>query len=296
MAVAAIDCGTNSIRLLITEGGVDRVRELRIVRLGQGVDSTGRLDPAAIERTRLALAEYRTLIDAHHVTRLRMVATSATRDADNAADFHTMVQSTLGHPAEVITGSQEAELSFTGAITGLPSGTEYLIVDIGGGSTEFVRGTTHVHASESVNVGTVRIYERHLHHDPPTADELAAATNDIAAAVQRGLQNVAGQPVTLIGVAGAVTTIAAVHAHLKVEEPAALHHTRLTARAIETVAEILCSMNHAQRAAIAAIHPGRVDVIMGGALILRETMRQTHAPDIIVSERDLLDGIAASIA
>lgn len=295
MAVAAIDCGTNSLRLLVIGGGVELVRELRIVRLGQGIDQTSRLDPAAIERTRVALAEYRALIDAHRVTRLRMVATSATRDATNLADFQAMVRDTLGQEADVISGSQEAELSFAGAVADLPSGLDYVVVDIGGGSTEFVRGSSRVLQSASVDIGTVRIFERHLHSDPPTSTEIQVAVDDIAKAVRQSLDTVGSDQVQLVGVAGAVTTIAAVAMGPRQDDSPGIHHCLLAAEAIETVTESLCTMTHVQRSELSAIHPGRVDVIMGGALILREVMRQTGAPGLIVSEHDLLDGIAASI-
>lgn len=295
-AVAAIDCGTNSIRLLITGDGGIVEQELRIVRLGAGVDRTGRLDPAAIERTRVALAEYRALIDLHGVHRVRMVATSATRDAANSADFHEMVLATLGQPAEVISGTEEAALSFAGAVTGLPGDRPYLVIDIGGGSTEFVRGIRAVETSISMDIGSVRMTERHLHTDPPTGAELEAAVRDISGAVTRALAHVGTAPATLVGVAGTVTTLAGVVLGHQGFEPESLHHAVLTAAEVEDLVSRLAGMDHEARAAIPAIHPGRVDVITGGALILREIMRQTGSTDIVVSVRDILDGIAASIS
>ncbi|HZM77858.1 MAG TPA: Ppx/GppA phosphatase family protein [Candidatus Limnocylindrales bacterium] len=295
--VAAIDCGTNSIRLLITAAGHDLVREMRIVRLGRGVDRTGRLDPAALERTRAALADYRRLIDDHHVTRVRMVATSATRDAENASDFHNMVMATLGQPAEVITGEQEAALSFVGAVAGLSHHhhRSYLVVDIGGGSTEFVRGTDLVERSMSVDIGCVRMTERHLHSDPPTPGELEAAVADIGRAVGQALSYVDGKEHHLVGLAGSVTTVAGIALDLPHYDANRIHHSILTAEAVEEIAARLSTLDHEQRAAIPVMHPGRVDVIIAGALVLREIMRQTKAPEIIVSEHDILDGIASSI-
>lgn len=294
-AVAAIDCGTNSIRLLITENGRDVERLMRIVRLGAGVDRTGRLDPAAIERTRAALAEYRTLIESHGVSRIRMVATSATRDAANAVDFHDMVRATLGRPAEVITGEEEAALSFAGAVTGLDGTGPYLVVDIGGGSTEFVRGRRTVDSSISMDIGCVRMTERHLPTDPPTSAQLDAATKDIDAAVSRALAHVGTGPATLVGVAGTVTTLAGIALGLDHYDPARIHHSVLPAATVERLAGQLSAMDHDARAAIPVMHPGRVDVIIAGGLILREIMRQTGFREIVVSEHDILDGIAASI-
>ena len=295
--VAAIDCGTNSIRLLITAGGRDLVRKMKIVRLGHGVDRTGRLDPAALERTRGALADYKKLIDDHHVTRIRMVATSATRDAANAGDFHNMVMATLGRPAEVITGEQEAALSFAGAVAGLSHHhhRSYLVVDIGGGSTEFVRGTDSVERSISVDIGCVRMTERHLHSDPPTAGEVDAAVEDIARAVGRALSYVDGSGHHLVGLAGSVTTVAGIALDLPHYDANRIHHSILTAEAVEEIAARLSAMDHAQRAAVPVMHPGRVDVIIAGTLVLREIMRQTKAAEVIVSEHDILDGIASSI-
>jgi exopolyphosphatase/guanosine-5'-triphosphate,3'-diphosphate pyrophosphatase len=294
-AVAAIDCGTNSIRLLITADGHDLERRMRIVRLGAGVDRTGRLDPAAIERTRAALAEYRGLIEAHGVRHVRMVATSATRDAANAADFHDMVRATLGQPAEVVTGTEEAALSFGGAVSGLDGDGPYLVVDIGGGSTEFVRGGRAVDSSISMDIGCVRMTERHLPADPPTAAQLDAAVRDIDDAVRRALAHVGTAPATLVGVAGTVTTLAGIALGLDRYEPARIHHSVLPAATVEQLADRLSTLDHEARAAIPVMHPGRVDVIIAGALILREIMRQTGFDEIVVSEHDILDGIAASV-
>jgi exopolyphosphatase/guanosine-5'-triphosphate,3'-diphosphate pyrophosphatase len=281
--------------LLITAGAQELVRQMRIVRLGQGVDRTGRLDPEAIERTRAALAGYRDLIDLHGVTAVRMVATSATRDASNADDFQKMVLGTLGRPAEVISGQEEAELSFVGAVAGLPAGADYLVVDIGGGSTEFVRGTSgHVSAAISTNIGCVRMTERHIHSDPPTAAQLAALDEDVEKAVLQGLQ-VGTKSARLVGLAGSVTTVAALALVLSRYDANLIHHSVLTAHDVKVVADHLSRMDHKTRAANPVIHPGRVDVIIAGARILNSIMRLGKLPTVIVSEHDILDGIAASI-
>ncbi|WP_373320777.1 Ppx/GppA phosphatase family protein [Rhizocola hellebori] len=294
--MAAIDCGTNSIRLLVTAGGQDLVRQMRIVRLGQGVDRTGRLDPQAIERTRVALAGYRELIDGHGAEKVRMVATSASRDASNAADFQRMVLGTLGQPAEVISGREEAELSFLGAVAGLPGGTDYVVVDIGGGSTEFVRGTgDRVSAAVSTNIGCVRMTERHVHSDPPTPSQLAALDADVENAVRQGLE-VGVKSARLVGLAGSVTTVAALALSLADYDSERIHHSVLTAEEVARVTEQLSIMDHAARAALNVIHPGRVDVIIAGARILHTIMKLSGQPDVIVSEHDILDGIAASLS
>jgi exopolyphosphatase/guanosine-5'-triphosphate,3'-diphosphate pyrophosphatase len=293
--VAAIDCGTNSIRLLITAGGHDVTRQMRIVRLGQGVDRTGRLDPQAIERTRVALAGYKELIDRHGAEKVRMVATSATRDASNAADFQEMVLATLGRPAEVISGQEEAELSFTGAVAGLPGGVDYLVVDIGGGSTEFVRGSGgHASAAVSTNIGCVRMTERHIDTDPPTDAQLAALDKDVEEAVLQGL-SVGTESARLVGLAGSVTTVAAIALDLPEYDSERIHHTVLTTAEVERVVDRLSTMDHQARAALPVMHPGRVDVIIAGSRILRAIMRLSGLDTVIVSEHDILDGIAESL-
>lgn len=308
--VAAIDCGTNSVRLLVADAPadgstyVDVVRRMEIVRLGRGVDRTGRLDPAAIERTRVALHDYATQIKELGAQRVRMVATSATRDASNASDFREMVISTLGVAPEVITGDEEARLSFLGATRGLPADAEppYLVVDIGGGSTEFVLGgstmdgsTTVTHAM-SVDIGCVRMTERHLVGDPPTAEQVAGAEADISAAVDRALAVVpARQAHTLVGLAGSVTTVAALALHLPAYDPVAIHHSRISYAEVAAVTAQLLSLTHDERLALPPMHPGRADVIGAGALVLRVAMEKVGADSVVVSEHDILDGIAESL-
>jgi exopolyphosphatase/guanosine-5'-triphosphate,3'-diphosphate pyrophosphatase len=304
--VAAIDCGTNSIRMLVAEVAdgtlVDVARRMEIVRLGQDVDRTGRLAPDAIERTRMALADYAAQARRLGVDHVRMVATSATRDADNRDDFRAMVLTTLGAEPEVITGAEEASLSFTGAVRGLASATgqtqpPYLVADIGGGSTELVLGTSSVDAAYSMDVGCVRLTERHFAADPPTAAQVAAAEKDIAAALAVAEATVPLPTArTFVGLAGSVTTVAAIALGLPEYDPARIHHSRIPAERVREVTRRLLGMTHAERAALPVMHPGRVDVIGAGALVLRVLVDEVGVADVVVSEHDILDGIAWSIA
>jgi exopolyphosphatase/guanosine-5'-triphosphate,3'-diphosphate pyrophosphatase len=300
--VAAVDCGTNSIRLLVADVSsghlTDVVRDLRIVRLGQGVDETGRLAPDALERTFAALRDYASVIEAHGAERVRMVATSASRDASNAADFVAGCTDILGVAPAVVTGGEEARLSFLGATAELDGfDAPYAVCDIGGGSTEVVVGTTDVESAVSVDVGCVRLTERRLPTDPPTADEVEAAVADIAAALDRlDAALDVRRARTFVGLAGTVTTIAGIALGLAAYDPQAIHLSRLAARDVEDVTERLLGMTHAERAAIPVMHPGRVDVIAGGALVLREVVRRWSLAEVVVSERDILDGIAYDVA
>jgi exopolyphosphatase / guanosine-5'-triphosphate,3'-diphosphate pyrophosphatase len=301
--VAGIDCGTNSIRLLIAdvdaEGRLhDVVRRMEVVRLGEGVDRTGRLSDAALDRTRAALADYTARIREHGAEAVRMVATSASRDARNAADFEAMVESVLGQAPEVITGDEEARLSFTGAVATLPVHEgQRLLVDIGGGSTEFVRGTgAEVVAAISVDVGCVRMTERHLRTDPPLPAELDAAVADITAVADRALAvaDADREATELVAVAGTATTIAAISLGLGVYDPEAIDGTRLSYAEVARVAADLAAADHAARLAIPVMHPGRADVIVGGALVLRTVMERSGIDAVLISEHDILDGIALS--
>jgi exopolyphosphatase/guanosine-5'-triphosphate,3'-diphosphate pyrophosphatase len=309
--VAAIDCGTNSVRLLVADLTADTLtdvhREMRIVRLGQDVDATGRLAPDAVERTRLALADYTGIARRAGAQRVRMVATSATRDATNREDFFTMVRQTLGTDAEVITGDEEARLSFTGAVGGLdPADGPFMVVDVGGGSTEVVLGDwdgtrVHVTAARSVNVGCVRITERHLHSDPPTPEEVSAAERFATQTLQEVFAEVpVRQARTWVGVAGTVTTLSAIAQRLPAYDPERTHLSRLSLECLRGTAEYLLASTHQQRAANPVIHPGRVDVIAGGALIVRVLAEELHTragiTELVVSEHDILDGIALGLA
>ena len=308
--VAAIDCGTNSIRLLVADldpetGDLHELdRRMEIVRLGQGVDRTGRLAPEALERTLAACRRYAAVIDEHGVTghgapRVRFAATSATRDAENRSEFVRGVRELLGVEPQVLSGAQEAELSFTGATRELassPLDRPFLVLDIGGGSTEFVLGGDHVHASRSVDIGCVRLTERHALSDPPTAVQVAAMRDDVRAALEEAAHAVPLESSgTLVGLAGTVTTLAGIALKLDAYDSTAIHHSRLTASQVAGIGEWLLASTHGERAAIPVMHPGRVDVIAAGALILREVMERTGAPHVVVSEHDILDGLAWSL-
>ena len=311
--VAAVDCGTNSIRLLVAdvdEQGTlhDVCREMRVVRLGQGVDATGRLAPEAIERTRVALSEYAGMIADAGATAVRMVATSATRDASNREDFFSMTREVLGAVipgagAEVITGDEEARLSFNGAVGELdPSQGPFVVVDLGGGSTEVVLGDeSGVHAAFSTDIGCVRITERCLHDDPPTPAQVEEAR---AFAQERLVQAFAHVPVeqahTWVGVAGTMTTIAALAEELPEYDAEQVHLSRIPMPRLREVCDSLIAMTHTERAALGPMHPGRVDVIGGGAIVtltLADAFEKKAGIDqLVVSEHDILDGIALSIA
>jgi exopolyphosphatase / guanosine-5'-triphosphate,3'-diphosphate pyrophosphatase len=311
--VAAVDCGTNSIRLLVAdvppEGAhTDLLRRMEVVRLGQGVDATGRLAPEAIERTRLVLADYARQARDLGATAVRMVATSATRDAANRADFEAMVVDTLGQRPDVVPGDEEARLSFLGATASLdaaaaahggpPPRPPYLVVDIGGGSTEFVLGDAGgVRAARSVDVGCVRLTERHLHGDPPTADEIGRTETDVRAALAEVAAAVpVGETATLVGVAGSVTTVAALALRLPAYDAAAIHGSRIPVSAVRSVTAGLLTATRERRAASPVMHPGRVDVIGAGALVLRVVMDAFALDEVVVSEHDILDGIAIRLA
>jgi exopolyphosphatase/guanosine-5'-triphosphate,3'-diphosphate pyrophosphatase len=299
--VAAIDCGTNSIRLLVAdvdgETLTDVVRRMEIVRLGQGVDRTGRLAPESIERTRIALVMYAAELHELGAERVRMVATSASRDASNAADFRAMVLATLGVEPDVITGDEEARLSFIGAVRGLVGAQPpYLVADIGGGSTELVLGSATVDAARSVDVGCVRMTERHLHDDPPTAEQIAAAEKDIVEAITLARETVPVERArTFVGLAGSVTTVAALALGLPEYDSTAIHHSRISYDQVATVTTSLLAATRAERAALPVMHPGRVDVIGAGGLVLRVLMEQVGADEVVASEHDILDGIAWSL-
>lgn len=301
MRVAAIDCGTNSIRLLVADVDGDRKtdvhREMRVVRLGQGVDRTGELAPEAIDRTRLALVDYRSTCRDLGVQATRMVATSATRDARNGSDFHDMVQQVLGLAPDVVSGDEEAALSFDGATRGLdPADGPFLVMDIGGGSTELVLGTTSVEACRSVDVGCVRLTERHLRDDPPKAAQVAAAEADIDAALELVRDSVPVEKAcTAVGLAGSVTTVAALALDLPAYDAARIHLSRIAAAQVREVTDGLLAMSREERAALPVMHPGRVDVIGAGALVLATLVDRLELPEVLVSEADILDGIAWSI-
>ncbi len=301
MRVAAVDCGTNSIRLLVAdvEGAAktDVHREMRVVRLGQGVDRTGELAPDAIERVRVALVDYAATCTSLGVERTRMVATSATRDASNRSAFQSMVVEALGVEPEVISGEQEAALSFDGATRGLDQQDgPFLVVDIGGGSTELVLGGSAVQASVSLDVGCVRLTERHLHTDPPTVDEVEAAMTDVLESLKTYGGHVAtGSARTSVWLAGSATTVAAHALRLSSYDAGRTHLARLRADEVRAACVELLHMTRAERAALPYMHPGRVDVIGAGALVMAVLVGETAQREVVVSEADILDGIAWSV-
>jgi exopolyphosphatase/guanosine-5'-triphosphate,3'-diphosphate pyrophosphatase len=308
--VAAIDCGTNSIRLLIADvvdGRMDELhREMRIVRLGQGVDATGRFAPEALARTRSALADYTALLEQYAVETVRMVATSATRDAANPEEFFAMTAEVLasavpGAVAEVITGHEEAALSFHGAVAELDSAdAPFVVVDLGGGSTEVVLGSDGVEASFSADIGCVRLTERCLHSDPPTATEVAAAREVVRERLGEALHVVpVDRARTWVGVAGTMTTLSALAQKMTTYDPAAIHRSRVGFGELLGVCERVIAMPRAQRAQLGPMHEGRVDVIGAGAIIVEELAsalaQRAGIEELVVSEHDILDGIALSI-
>ncbi len=302
MRVAAIDCGTNSIRLLIADidGNNFReiVRDMEIVRLGQGVDQTGQFHPDAIARTLAAVDKFAAEIAKRGVEKIRFCATSATRDATNRHLFVDGVRERLGIELEVISGDEEAALSFAGAIKDLnPSNGPFLVVDIGGGSTEFVFGTSTVEAARSVNIGCVRMSERHFASDPATPEQIEAARTDIQEAIA---QAAAVVPITkaktLVAVAGTATTVAAAALELPEYDRYAIHLSRISAQQTHDAATMFATKTREQRISLGYMHPGRVDVIAAGSLVLSEIMKATGATEFVASESDILDGMAFSLA
>jgi exopolyphosphatase/guanosine-5'-triphosphate,3'-diphosphate pyrophosphatase len=299
--VAAIDCGTNSIRLLIadiSEGNFREIyRTMEIVRLGEGVDKNKRFDPKAIERTLTAVKAFSEEITRRAVGAVRFCATSATRDAENRALFIDGVTEILGVTPEVISGEEEAELSFLGAVREMhPSDAPFLVVDIGGGSTEFVFGGSEVEAAKSVNIGCVRMSERHFDSAPVSA-AIERAIFDIDQAIKAAAEIVPiTRAKTLVAVAGTATTVAAAALDLDSYDRYAIHQSHISATKVSTISTRFLNMSRAELAALGYMHPGRVDVIAAGALVLDRIMKATGLSEFVASESDILDGIAWSIA
>jgi exopolyphosphatase/guanosine-5'-triphosphate,3'-diphosphate pyrophosphatase len=281
----------------VVDGRVgDVVRVMQVVRLGEGVDVTGRLSAAAIERTWTAVADYAEQIRGAGVQAVRMVATSASRDADNAEEFVSGVVDRLGVAPEVISGHEEARLSFLGARSGLEVRGRVVVVDIGGGSTEFVVGVEDVQSAVSENIGCVRMTERHLRDDPPSAAQIAAATADIDRAVRDALASTGFDAADeIVGVAGSVTTVAALALGLPAYDSERIHASRISRQDVHAVTARMLAATRAQRAAEPVMHPGRVDVIGGGALVLDRILAAGGFREVIVSEHDILDGIALGL-
>jgi exopolyphosphatase/guanosine-5'-triphosphate,3'-diphosphate pyrophosphatase len=304
----AIDCGTNALRLLVADvidGELREItREMRTVRLGEGVDSTGEFTPAALQRTFAALNEYARMIDDLDVSALRIVATSASRDVRNAYEMIDGFQRRVGVVPEVIDGLAEARLSYAGAVRGLPDGVSdfpVLVADIGGGSTEFIRGSGPrvdlIEASTSINIGCVRMTERCLHSDPPTDDEIRDATGIVDAELDRAFRDVSVESVRgFIGLAGSVTTVAALAHGLTTYDAQQIHGSVTTRDQVGEVTDSLLKMSRTQRATLPVMHPGRIDVIGGGALVLRQILSRLPVSCVVASETDILDGIVYSLA
>jgi exopolyphosphatase/guanosine-5'-triphosphate,3'-diphosphate pyrophosphatase len=295
--VAAVDQGTNSTRLLVAEpdeagGFEDLARDMVITRLGQGVDETGRLAPEAVERTLVVLARYVRRARALHVERVRVAATAAVRDAANAADFERPVHELAGSPLEIVSGEEEARLSFLGATRGLDAPPPFLVLDIGGGSTEFVLGSERPSAAVSTQMGSVRLTERFVRSDPPESTELdrmRAAVGELLDGVERAIP--ARDEDTLVAVAGTSTTVQAVALGLDFYDPERIHRTRLARTDAARVSLRLAAMTTAERAALPVMAPGRADVIVAGSVILVEVMERFGFGEAVVSETDILDGL-----
>ncbi len=294
---AAIDCGTNSTRLLIGDGATAFEREMRITGLGRGVDAAGTLADDAIERVRVALAEYRTIMDRYELEGVRMTATSAARDASNRKHFFDISESTIGTRPELISGDEEAELSFIGATADLdPAAGPFLVFDIGGGSTEFAFGTTQMEAGMSTDMGSVRFFDRYIDSDPPEPEELVACLSVAEAHIDDVVRE---HPVMLgarqlVGLAGTVSTAAAVEIGLATYDRDRIHHFRLERAAVEDVFRTLVTESRADRIHNPGLEPGRVDTIVSGMCILARIVRYFDADDVLVSESDILDGLILS--
>lgn len=296
--VAAIDCGTNSVRLLVSDGGRPLSRLMRITRLGKGVDATGRLDPAAIDRTLDVLRDYRAEMDRLGATRVRMAATSASRDASNRDEFFDRAEEILGTRPELLSGEEEAQLSYRGATSDLDATDgPFVVVDIGGGSTEFAVGGTQLEGSVSVDMGCVRITEKYLHGDPPLPEELSNALSIVEQHLQdveRVLPGVSA-PTRFIGLAGTITNVAAVELGLPTYDPERIHHFVLDHEAAEDVFRTLATESLADRVHNPGLERERADVIVGGCCVLVQIFRTFGFEDCLVSEADILDGIVMSI-
>ncbi len=295
--VAAVDCGTNSTRLLIGDGRRSVERLMRITRMGEGVDATGRLAPQAIDRVVGVLREFRSSMDRHGVTRCRVTATSAARDAANRDEFFDVAEAVLGHRPELLSGIEEGRLSFAGATTDLdPVDGPFLVLDIGGGSTEFVVGTTEVEGTLSCDIGCVRLTEQWIEHDPPLPEELVACLSIAEGHVDDVLRVVpaAAGARTLVGLAGTVSCVAAVEIGLATYDRDRIHHFRLSREAVEDVFRTLATETRAERLENPGMEEDRADVIVGGVAILVKVMRQMGFDECLVSESDILDGLVAS--
>jgi exopolyphosphatase / guanosine-5'-triphosphate,3'-diphosphate pyrophosphatase len=301
-AIASVDLGTNSTRVLIgrpTATGLETLdRRNTITRLGQGVGSSGRLAPEAVERTLACLRDYRQILDRHRVERVRVAATSASRDAANRDELFDAVEALIGTRPELLGGDEEGRLSFRGATGELdPAIGPFLVVDIGGGSTEFIVGTDRVEGVISVDIGCVRLTEKFLHHDPPQPEELSACISLTEAYLDDVVREIpaAAEARTLVGLAGTVTTVAAVEIGLETYDRDRIHHLHLTREAAEDVFRTLATEARADRVHNPGLEEARADVIVGGCCVLVALFRHLGFDEMIVSEADILDGLALSL-
>lgn len=296
--VAAIDCGTHSTRLLIMRGAETVERPVVLTRLGEGLEPSGTLQPAALERMYETLSNYRGLMDQHAVDTARAVATSAARDAKNGAEFLARASEILGAEVELLDGAAEGALTFAGATAGLDSASApFLVVDIGGGSTELAYGAEHFEAAISLDIGSVRLSERYIEHDPPRPEELSSCVTITGAwldDVDRELPQAHGAK-TVVGVAGTISTAVAVELGISEYDREALHHFVLTRDAAEDVFRTLATESREDRAFNPGLPAGRVDSIVGGMAILVKIMRHFDLDELLASEADLLDGLAGSL-
>lgn len=296
--VASIDCGTNSTRLLISDGTNTLDRRMIITRLGQGVDENRKLAPDAIARVVAALEEYRVLMDDHGVTKVRMAATSAARDASNRDEFFEAAEAVIGVGPELLSGDEEAHLSFGGATAELdPRDGPFLVVDIGGGSTELIVGSAEPEGARSIDMGCVRLTEQFLHGDPPRPEELSNAVGYVRDELEdlRLQLPVLDAGRKLVGLAGTITTVAAIEQGLKEYSRDKIHHFVLTKAAAEDVFRTLATERLADRIHNPGLERARADVIVGGCIILVCVMRVFGFQECLVSEADILDGLAASL-
>jgi len=300
MRVGVVDVGTNSVRVLVADGIegslADIERDLVITRLGEGVDRDRRLGAEPLRRTVAAVAGYTERARAHNVEVIRIIATSAVRDAANRDDFMEAVRRATGLEPVLLTGDQEAQLGFLGATMDVSAPAPYLVVDIGGGSTELVRGSEKAEKFISLDVGSVRLTERHIATDPPTADEISAVAADADAHLEDAARALGEDTAnTMLGLAGTITTVAAIALGLQGYDRAAIHHARLTRAHIADVRGRLTTMTSEQRRGLPAMPKGREDVIVAGAVILERVMHRFAFDECLVSETDILDGVALDV-
>lgn len=303
--VGAIDIGTNSVRLIIAEKKNskwrDLVRTVEVTRLGEGVDKTHTITREAMERTLAVLSQYKEMMERYGAERQKVVSTSAMRDAKNSTEFIALVRERLGLDIEVISGEEEGRLTFSGAVCQdslAPKGAIVLVVDVGGGSTEYIYGKDNeVFGVTSLNIGSVRLTEQFLKHDPPLKEELDNARDAILGASRPVFKALAeANPEVMIAVAGTATQLAAVLYEVEPYDPEKIHGSKVTFIQLESLINRIAAMPNEKRKTLKGMHPKRADVLIGGSLILEETLKSLHLSEMIISEKDILDGLIYSIA